>query len=202
MKPDFTPIIGDVGISPSGHYFTYKGKTKMILADSGTGCVMQNLNIGYRAWVNATAAEGHSCVHIWAFIAPRQKLDGSEVESRYGYIYPGITPWARKTSGDNAYDGGKQWDMFSFDEGTDPDQHYWPRLRDLCQRLKDKNMMLGITVFFGWPKDIPGDLYYHPFYHLNGGPATSRGDITYIHSSGIEIHTQTWNDSWLVRKKN
>jgi len=199
---DFTPIIGDVGISPSGHYFTYKGKTKMILADSGTQCVMQNPNIDYRAWVNATAAEGHSSLHIWAFIAPRQKLDRSEMESRYGYVYPGITPWARKTSGENAHDGGKQWDLFSFDEGRDPNQHYWPRLRDLCQQLKDKNMMLGITVFFGWPKDIRGDLYYHPFYHLNGGPATSREDITHIYSPGTEIHTQAWDDSWPVRKKN
>jgi len=191
----------EVGISPSGHYFTYRGKTKMILADSGTQVVMQNRAVDYRAWVDRLALEGYHSAHIWSFIAPRQNLDGSRTESRYGYVYPGITPWARKTSGATTHDGGFQWDLFTFDEGTNPDVNYWPRLRDLCQRLASREMMLGITVFFAWPKDVPSDLNYHPFYTLNGGPAQNRQDITFIHSPGAEVHTEAWSDSWPVRKK-
>ena len=195
-----TPPV-EVGISPSGHYFSYRGKTKMILCDSGTQCVMQNLNLDPRRWIKQLAAEGHPSAHIWAFVPPRQKLDGSKVERRWGYVYPGVTPWRRKTSGPAAYDGGRQWDLFSFDEGADPNKNYWPRLRDICAQLKQKGMMLGITVFFGWPKDVPGDLNYHPFYRLNGGPARSRQDITSLDAPGTEVHAQDWNDDWPVRKK-
>ncbi|MBI5545664.1 MAG: hypothetical protein HY901_17390 [Deltaproteobacteria bacterium] len=188
------------GISASGHYFRQGRKTRMVLCDSGTQCVMQNLGLNYRAWVDALAAEGHPGAHVWAFVPPRQKLDGSHVEDRWGYVYPGITPWARKSSGVNAYDGGKQWDLMSFNEGTDPDQHYWPRLRDLCGRLASHQMLLGITVFFGWPKDSE-DFKYHPFATRNGGPAATLGDITHIDSPGTEIHAETWSDSWPARRK-
>jgi hypothetical protein len=161
---------------------------------------MQNTNLDFAAWVDGTGAEGHPGVHIWGFIPPRQKLDGSVVESRWGYVYPGITPWPRRTSGDNAADGGKQWDLKSFDEGTDPNGQYWPRLRALCGQLKDQGRVLGITVFFGWPKDT-ADFAYHPFASGNGGPALSRGDITHIEQPGTEIHTQTYDTGWPIRRK-
>ncbi len=190
-----------VRVSPSGHYFTYTGRTRLLLCDSGTQCVMQNLNVDYRAWVKQCAADGHPGVHIWAFVPPRQKLDGAHLERRWGYRYRGATPWRRKAAGPKAYDGGYQWDLTAFDEGHDPDKHYWPRLRDLCLQLKKRDMVLGITVFFGWPKDIPGDLHYHPFFHLNGGPARTRQDITHIAKPGTEIHAREWSDDWPTRMK-
>jgi len=190
-----------LGVSPSGHYFTYLGRTKMLLCDSGTQCVMQNLNVDYRGWVDRCATEGHPGVHIWAFVPPRQQIDGSRLEGRWGYLYPGVTPWARKAADPRAHDGGPQWDLQAFDEGADPNRHYWPRLRDLCKRLRDRKMVLGITVFFGWPKDIPDDLSYHPFYHLNGGPARTRQDITHIDQPGTEIHTTPWDKAWPTRRK-
>lgn len=194
------PIDLSLGISRSGHYFSYGGRPKMMLMDSGTQCVMQNLDLDHRAWIDRTRDEGHAGVHIWAFVPPRQRLDGSVVEERWGYVYPGITPWPRKTEGANAADGGKQWDLMSFDEGSDPGRNYWPRLRDLCQRLRDQDRVLGITVFFGWPKDT-ADFPYHPFAAASGGPATSRGDITHIESPGTEIHQQAYSDSWPARRK-
>jgi hypothetical protein len=190
-----------VRVSSSGHYFTYRGKTRLLLCDSGTQCVLQNLNVDYRAWVKQCAAEGHPGVHIWAFVAPRQQLDGSRLEGRWGYLYPGATPWRRKTAGPKADDGGYQWDLTAFDEGDNPDEHYWPRLRDLCLQLKKREMVLGITVFFGWPKDIPGDLHYHPFFHLNGGPARTRQDISRIAKPGTEVHMREWSDDWPTQMK-
>ena len=191
---------GRVEVSSSGHYFTFDGQTRIILADSGTQAVMQNLAVDYRGWVDTLDAEGHKSAHIWSFVPPRQQLDGSELEDRWGYVYPGITPWARRTSGALAHDGGRMWDLLTFDEGTDPDVDYWPRLRDLCSRLDSRDMMLGITVFFGWPKD-DGDLLYHPFHELNGGPATNRQDITFVDTPGTEIHSQSWDDAWPARKR-
>ena len=191
----------DIKVSPSGHYFTYHGKTRMLLGESATQCPMQNLNFNYNAWVNRLALENHSTAHIWAFIAPRQIRDNIQIESRWGYVYPGITPWKRKSSGPNAYDGNKQWDLFSFDDGIDPNKNYWPRLKDICQKLQSQNMLLGISVFFGWPK-LYEDILFHPFYTLNGGHATCREDITFISDPGKEIHSETWNDSWPPRKKS
>lgn len=189
-----------LAVSPSGHYFLQGGRAKLLSGDSGTQVVMQNLNVDYAAWVDAAATEGHSTLHVWAFIAPRQQLDGSQVEGRYGYVYPGITPWQRKPSGPPAFDGGNQWDLLTFDEGTDPDLNYWPRLRDLAQRTQTQGIALGITVFFGWPKDA-NDFNYHPFNTLNGGPAVTRQDITQIEQPGVEVHTEPWDELWPIRKK-
>ncbi len=190
-----------IGTSLSGHYVTYNGKTLMLVGDSGTQCVMQNTNINHRQWIDDCAGCGLRTVHIWAMVAPRQKQDGSKLESRYRYVYPGITPWARRTSGNSATDQLKQWDTRTFDEGADGDlTHYWPRLRDLCSYAKSKDVMVGITVFFGWPKrDLPW--LYHPFNAVNGGHLTSKQAVQTIYSPGTEVLTETWSDSWPSAKK-
>ena len=176
-----------------------------MIGESGTQCVMQDPNINYRDWIDDCAARGIRAVHIWSFIAPRQKQDGSVLEERYGYVYPGITPWARLTSGPNASDQLKQWNLKLFDEGPAGDlTHYWPRLRDLCAYVKSKNMVMGITVFFGWPKNQP-DWLYHPFNVVNGGPVTDATNpvtkVQQISTPGTEIWMQTWSDSWTAKKK-
>jgi len=137
---------GELRVSPSGHYFTYQGKVVMLVGDSGTQCVMQDLNIDYRAWLDDLRDRGVNAAHIWAFVAPRQKPDGSVIETRYGYVYPGATPWKTKAG---AADRFRQWDLTQFDEGSDPRKHYWPRLRDLVSYAHDKGICLGVTLFFG-----------------------------------------------------
>ncbi|NUN04526.1 MAG: hypothetical protein HUU57_02080, partial [Bdellovibrio sp.] len=122
----------DLGTSPSGHYIRFGDKPVVLVGDSGTQCVLQNANLDYRRWIDDCAKAGLNTVHVWSFVAPRQKADGSLVEDRYGYVYPALTPWARKTSGERAADGGFHYDLRTWDEGDDPSAHYWPRLRDLC----------------------------------------------------------------------
>lgn len=200
---------GDIGVSPSGHFVTFKGKTLMLIADSGTHCVVQNTNIDYRQWIDDCAARGIRGVHLWSFKSPKQKQDGSLVEDRYGYVYPGISPWPRKTTGPNAMDQLKQWDLQAFDEGPDGDPtHYWPRLRDLCRYAKGKDMLVGITVFFGWPKHNTSerpDWSYHPLNVLNGGPVTDSArmvtQVQMIESPGTEVWMETWSDAWSARRK-
>ncbi len=198
-----------LSVSPSGHYATYKGRTLLLVGDSGTHCVMQNANVNYRQWIDDCATRGIRAVHIWTLLGPRQRQDGSVVEARYGYAYPGIQPWARKTSGPNATDGLKQWDMQTFDDGPDGDQtRYWPRLRDLCAYAKRKNMVVGVTVFFGFAKwNTPSRPIwsYHPLNVANGGPVADNGHpITkaqVIDAPGTEIWMQTWSDRWPRAKK-
>src|SRR5512146_1877187 len=119
-------LAADLAVDAGGHYLTYRGKPCVLVGDSGTHCVMQDANLDYRHWIDDCAEAGVNAVQVWAFVAPRQQLDGSVIEPRYGYVFPGITPWARKTEGPPATDGGHQWDLHRWDEGTTPD-HYWPR---------------------------------------------------------------------------
>jgi len=193
-----------LSISPSGHYFTYRGKTVLLIGDSGTQCVMQNLNIAYRRWIDDCAERGMTAVHIWSFVAPRQKRGGSVVEGRYGYFYPGATPWARRAGGPPAADGLARWDLTRFDEGSDPAKHYWPRLRDLAAYARSKGLVLGITVFFGWPKHAePGrnDWAYHPFNVANGGHLRDNNAVQVLAEPGKEILDQPWRDDWPAAKK-
>lgn len=195
---------GGLKVSARGHYFIYNGETVMLVGDSGTQCVMQNLNIDYRQWIDDLAAKGVNAAHIWALVPPRQKQDGSVIEGRYGYVYPGATPWRRRTTGHNATDQLKQWDLTQFDEGTDPGAHYWPRLRDLVAYAKKRKMCVGITLFFGWPKwDTPQrpDWSYHPFNVVNGGHLTDNDAVQVIASPGNEVLTEKWSDSWPSAKK-
>jgi hypothetical protein len=195
MKPRL--LLGEqtprLSVSPSGHFFTYQGKTILMLGDSGTQCVPQNQNIDYREWIDYCASVGINAVHVWAILAPRQKQDGSEVEGRYGYVYPGLTPWARKTSGPDAYDQLKQWDLLKFD-----DANYWPWMRDLCSYAASKGMIVGITVFFGWPKHSD-DWQYHPFNIGNGGHDNNA--VQRIYSPGSEVLDEPWSDNWPSAKK-
>ena len=171
------PWLADHLTSPSGHFFALRGEPRMLLGDSGTQVVLQNLNVDYRAWIDQLAEEGHAGAQLWAFVAPRQRLDGSEVEERYGYVYPGTIPWARSASGPPATDGGFRWDLQEYDEGTDPDLHYWPRLRDICERLDARDMLLGVTVYGGWAKR---EFEYYPLNVANGGPATDRVEVMHL----------------------
>lgn len=195
--------------SPSGHYIQYSGKVLMLVGDSGTQCVTQNLNLDYREWINDCAARGVTAIHVWALVPPRQKRDGSVIEERYGYVYPGVTPWARRPNGSLGEDGWPQWDLTRFDEGDDPNKHYWPRMRDLCSYAKKHGMVVGITAFFGWPKhNRPSrpDWSYHPFNVINGGFLSDPKSITTvtqtIHSPGKEVLHESWSDNWPSEKKN
>ena len=201
--------VSDIGVSPRGHYVTYKGDTLMLIGDSGTQCVTQNVNLDYRRWIDECASRGIRAVHVWSFMAPRQKRDGSVIEARYGYVYPGVTPWARKTSGPNATDGLEQWDLTTFDDGADGDfAHYWPRMRDLCAYAKGKNIVVGITAFFGFPKHNRPERpswSYCPLNVANGGFLTDSKEIVTapqtIHSPGTEVLRESWSHDWPPAKK-
>lgn len=201
-------VTAEVRPSPSGHYVRFRGEDLLLIGDSGTQCVLQNLNIDYRAWVDDCHEAGIRVVHVWALVAPRQKQDGSVIERRYGYVYPGATPWARREGGPPAADQLPQWDLTRFDEGDDPNKHYWPRLRDLCAYAGERDMVVGITVFFGWPKhntrERP-DWLYHPFNALNGGHLTEDKPMTTvcqeIASPGTEVVAEDWSENWPPAKK-
>jgi len=191
-----------IALSPSGHYVRYEGQTLFLVGDSGTQCVLQNPNIDYREWIDDCREFGIRAIHLWSFLAPRQKRDGSVIERRYGYVYPGITPWARRKEGPPANDGLPQWDLTRFDEG------YWSRLKDLCRYAKSHDIIVGITVFFGWPKwNTPKrpDWSYHPFNIINGGFLRDEKTITTacqtIYSPGVEVLNEQWSDRWPPSKK-
>lgn len=188
---------GIMGISQSKHFVTYNNQTVFMVGDNATQTMMQNKNMNYRQWVDDCDARGIRSVHIWSFVPPRQKQDGSKIESRWGYVYPGATPWARNTSGSLATDQLYRWNLRTFDESAGG---YWQRLRDLCAYAKTKNMLVGITVFFGWPKD-DADWLYHPFNSVNGGHLTTKTDVAQIYSPGTEVFTETWSDAWPNTKK-
>lgn len=199
-------VHGQGKIHPDGHWINYDGHRVILVGDSGTQCVMQNLNVDYRRWIDNCAAAGLNAVHIWSFMGPRQQRDGKVIEPRYGYLYPGVTPWARRDSASPvANDGWSQWDLCRFDEGDDPNKHYWPRLRDLCRYAKQKHLIVGITVFFGWPKHNPSDWAYHPLNIINGGHLTDSHPIVEavqrIEQPDREILNQAWSDSWPTERK-
>jgi len=197
-----------LNVSPSGHYICYGDEVLLLAGDSGTQCVLQNLNLDYRQWLDDCASRRIRAVHVWSFLAPRQKQDGSVVEPRYGYVYPGVTPWARRRGGPPAADGLPQWDLTRFDEGREPKKHYWPRLRDLCAFAQARGIIVGITVFFGWPKhNTPArpDWTFHPFNELNGGFLHEDKPIVTacqtIAEPGREVLAEEWSESWPAAKK-
>jgi len=206
----FSPLFSgmaetSLGTSPSGHYVTYHGTPLLLVGDSGTHCVLQNTNLNYKAWLDDCVKAGLNAVHVWSFVAPRQRLDGSLVEARYGYVFPGVTPWARRDSGPRAADGGFCWDLHRWDEGDSPEQ-YWPRLRGLCRGAQQRGLILDITVFWGWPKHA-SDWKFHPFNVINGGiiediPSPHVSRVQRIAEPGVEVFQETWSEDWPVEKKN
>ncbi|MAD79983.1 MAG: hypothetical protein QGG71_17135 [Pirellulaceae bacterium] len=200
----FNIAVGDDGVAGSNWRTRLGTRDLVLVGDSGTQCVMQNVNIDYRSWIDDAAEAGVNAIHIWSFMAPRQTHDGKVVEQRYGYVYPGITPWKRHSGGPNARDGLPCWDLQEFDEGDDPNQHYWARLRDICSYAQKKNLLVGITVFFGWPKH-QSDWEWHPFNVANGGHLADRGRlitaVQQIASPGQEVLDQPWSNSWSDAKK-
>ena len=95
---------GDIGISRSAHYVSYKGDTILLIGESGTQCVAQNSNLNHREWIDDCSRRGIHAIHLWSFVPVRQKQDGSQIEDRWGYVIPDVMPWVRKTSGPLAYD--------------------------------------------------------------------------------------------------
>lgn len=192
-----------LAVSPGGHYLSYGGRTIALVGDSGTQCVTQDANLDCRRWIDDCAERGLTAVHVWAFLAPRQHVDSSVVEERYGYVYPGVMPWPRRADGPPAEDGLPRYDLTRFDEGVGP-SHYWWRLRDLCAYARDRGLVVGITVFFGWPKHR-ADWAYHPLNERNGGPVRDDGafitQAQSIEHPGAEVLAEEWSDAWPVAKR-
>ncbi len=202
------PAVAQVTAGPEGRLIRYQGRLRVLVGDSGTHCVLQDSNIDYRRWIEDCVAAGTNAIHIWAFVGPRQTRDGQTVEARYGYTYPGITPWPRRPDGPNALDGWPQWDLREFDDGTDPMEDYWPRLRDICRVARDADLVVGISVFFGWPKhNFPQrpDWSYHPFNKNNGGHLMERRPmvevVQQIASPGKEVLDRRWEELSTVEEK-
>lgn len=194
-------MYGDIGVSPSGHYITYRGEVLMLVGDSGTQCATQNSNLDHRQWIDDCASRGIRAIHVWSFVPVRQKQDGSQIEDRWGYVIPDVMPWAREDSGPLAYDQRYQWKLQLFDEGPDGDMaHYWPRMRDMCSYARSKNVLVGITMFTGWSKHDYSWIF-HPLNVNNGGHLTNREDAVIIASPGTEIWQESWSDSWPNAKK-
>ena len=182
---------------PSGHYVCFRENVLMLVGESGTQCVMQNANLDYHAWLDDCADRGIRMVHLWAFLGARQKADGSLVEERWGYVYPALTPWARREAGPKAADQLPQWDLTRFDEGPDDAlDHYWPRIRDLCRHAKGRNLVVGITVFTGWSKGNHNTWAYHPLNVVNGGHLTDNEEAVVIESPGTEVWQEPWDGAW------
>jgi len=199
---DWFMDLARIETSPSGHYVTYGGQTLMLVGDSGTQCAAQNSNLDHREWIDDCYDRGIRVIHVWTFIPVRQKQDGTVKEDRWGYVVPDVMPWARNTSGSLALDQKYDWNLQAFDEGSEGDfTHYWPRMRDLCSYARDRNMMVGITMFTGWAKPDQDPWDYHPLNATNGGHLTSAGDAVTIASPGTEVWQETYSGTWSNAKK-
>ncbi len=185
-----------IGVSASGHFITYSGETLVLIGESGTQCVPQNANLDYRQWIDDCAARGIRAVHVWSFAPLRQHADGSKFEERWGYVIPGLTPWARHTSSATAADQLPCYDLTKFDDGADSElTRYWPRMRDICRYAKSKRMLVGITLFTGWAKH-DADWVYHPLNARNGGHLKDVKQAVQIASPGIEVCAESWKEDW------
>jgi len=176
-----------LGVGASGHYVTHQGRAVMLIGDSGTQVVLMNGDLDMRAWLDACKREGHSTVHVWSFTGPKPG------DWRLGARMP-LLPWARRTDG--------TLDLLQFDEGRDPARHYWPRVRELCRLARDRGLLVGITVFFGWAKDhgpSPG-WPDHPLNRARGGPAQTPSDVVEVFADR-EIGVEEWSDAWPARRK-
>ena len=165
--PTFIPMPSPdmgIGISETGHYFKYKNKPLMMLGESGTQVAMIDNNINIDTWIDQLKSEGHTGIMVWSFLGMRKQSDidrfGYELKN-YGFGGAGLTPWKSVAN--------YKYGLFEWNE------QYWKRYRQLCTKLKDNGMILGYTVFFGWPKD---DLENHPFHYKAGGIASTRQQIT------------------------
>ena len=194
--------IGSIVASPSGHYVTYNGDTLMLIGDSGTQCAAQNSNLDHCEWIDDCHSRGIRNIHVWSFIAVRQKQDSSVYEDRWGYVVPDVSPWARSTSGPLALDQKYQWNLQVFDEGLEGDMtHYWPRMRDMASYAKSKGILLGVTMFTGWAKPDQDPWEYHPFKAINGGHLTNAEDAVNIATPGTEVWQETYDEGWTNAKK-
>ncbi|NUM56768.1 MAG: hypothetical protein HUU46_24330 [Candidatus Hydrogenedentes bacterium] len=190
-----------IGVSASGHYVTYGGETLALIGESGTQCVPQNANLDYRRWIDDCAARGIRVVHVWSFAPLRQHEDGSKFEERWGYVIPGLTPWARKSGGPAATDQLPFYDLTHFDDGADSEvRRYWPRMRGVCKYAKSKRMLVGITLFTGWAKH-DADWMYHPLNKRNGGHLNDVEQAVRIATPGREVCGDDWSDSWEDARK-
>jgi hypothetical protein len=131
----------------------------VLIGDNGTQSILQNDRVDYRAWIDNLRKNEIKVGMVWGFMAIRQKVDGSLIDERYGYVVPDICPWARTGSG-VAFDGRPKYELREWNED------YWTRLKELLGYAQQKGIYILITIFDGWAKD--GD--WHPFNSKNGGP--------------------------------
>lgn len=174
-------------VSASGRCVTWRGRNLMLLGDSATQVAPMNGRLDLRAWLDRCRKEGHSTVHVWAFTGPRPD------DWRLGSAPP-LLPWVRRSDG--------TWDLMRFDEGSDPERHYWPRLRALCRMARERDMLVGITVLFGWAKEGgPGPGWQvHPFNRDCGGFAARSADIVRP-ADEQEIQADAWSEEWHASRK-
>jgi hypothetical protein len=196
-SPDDPPFARPSGgaLVTREHYLFYRDTPLMIVGNNATQSVMQNLNFDYEAWLDDLAANQVRFAMIWSWMAVRQNQDGSIIDSRWGYVVPGVTPWKRSEKG-IARDGLSHWDLNEFDA------NYWKRLEDVCRAALGRDILLLIVIFDGWAKDFA----YHPFNRANGGPLPDvqdgRAAFAALFDYKNEVLSETFSSSWPVSKKN
>ena len=164
----FADDVGKVGIL-NNHFFIYKGTPLILIGDSATQSIMQNLNVDYKRWIDDLHSKGIRAAMLWSWMAVRQKKDGSVLDKRYGYVVPDITPWERSGQG-RANDGKTLWDLKRFNP------IYWERLDRVVRYAESKGIIMVITVFDGWPKTF----WSHPFNMENGGPIPRNASNSFV----------------------
>lgn len=183
------PVPGD------GHAVHLDGTARLLIGDSATQAVLQNANFDLVAWLDDLESKGIRSAMVWAFMAVRQTSDGRVIEGRYGYVVPDIGPWTRDLPGPPANDGRPRWNLNSFDEGS-----YWPRLRHLLEQTRARDMVLWITIFDGWAKEV-GEIPFHPFRRENGGPLARGEDFVVLDDYGREVEPP-YQETWPWQRKN
>lgn len=185
--PTPTQIPGtDIAVSTSGHYFTYQNQPLYIIGESGTQVVPMNGNLDYEGWIDHLSSLGAKSVMVWAFTGP------NSTDARLGTAYQGfnaLLPWT--------YENGA-YNLQSWNET------YWNRLESLVAHADSKNIVVGITPFYGWAKaaaDGGSGLWpWHPLNSANGRYTSYNCNVASLGSSS-ELNSQPFNPNWSSLEK-
>ena len=141
------------------HIFEFRGKPTLLRTFGTSYDWLFDSSLQFTPYFDVLQRDGMNLVRAWCFAFP------------VWHPVDMVQPWPRATSGGNALDGLRKWDLSSWD------QAYFDRLKAFAQAASDRGMVVEFTLFSSFYSDEDWEAGpFHPANNVQGYGPNNRHD--------------------------
>lgn len=186
----FAAAMDPIRPHPQNPYiFEFRGQPTLLRTFAESYSTLTDGGLPYIPYLDVLKRDGMNLTNIWCLGFPPD-LPGTSASF--------LQPWPRTTTGDNALDGLKKWDLSAWDE------RYFTRLKAITQAASDRGIVIEFTLFSVFYEDGLWELSpFHPSNNKQGwGPGNWNDSLRDVPANQTLLAAQKAAVRRIVRELN